>query len=347
MYNLDARRELQMEIERGDIMIIGIGKTDADNTNQFKVPIDNYADKLVRYMENYLDKLQDDMQLFSEKADKKAKIYLNWIIFPNEKEFERNFQKIDLGNKSWNIIIHYKRCIMQLVGQLAECVVVDHCCTDSDINRVCINIAKFMPNIYEDYPEIEYEKYVAFSTSFKHLIYKDKKSGIYLQHKVPDYNPNHTSKDIAWCKKDNILSQLKVNLSQIDYLENAKLQIKATLNCADLDLNNYFLTPVLCFDFHDDFYKLKNKYPNHVIYSVRQLFPDMYAEMEKYFKILAAYATGLTDHINITEIEVQQDFRLAELFRTPVMDLVKKDPLRIAGVIEMAEEYRKPVVIGA
>lgn len=323
-------------------MIIG------NDTDQLKFPIDNYAEKLVWYMKNYLDKLKDDMQLISIKANEKAKIGLKWIIFPNEKEFERDYKiaESDFGRKTWNIIFQYTRCIMQLVGQLAECVIVDHCCTNSDINRVCINIAKFMTNIYEDYQDIEYEKYIAFSTSFKYIIYKDKESGIYLRYKVPDYNPNHTSKDIAWCKKDNIISQLKVNLRQIDYLDNAKLQVKTALNCSDLNLNNYFLTPVLCFDFHDDFYKLKKKYPKHIIYSARQLFPDMYAEMEKYFKILAAYAIGLTDHINITEMEIHQDFRLAELFRTPIMELVKEEPLCVTGVIEMVEKYRKPTIIG-
>ena len=136
-----------------------------------------------------------------------------------------------------------------------------------------------------------------------------------------------------------------MNLNQINYLENAKLQIKATLDCDYLNLDKYFLTPVLCFDFNDDFYKLKDKYPNSIIYSVRQIFPEMYIEMEKYFKILAAYAIGLTDHINITDIEVREDYRLAQLFRTPIMDLEKEETLNAAGVIEMAETFRKPILI--
>ena len=128
-------------------------------------------------------------------------------------------------------------------------------------------------------------------------------------------------------------------------MENAKLQIQATLNCDNLNLEKYFLTPVLCFDFKDDFYKLKDKYPQNVVYSVRQLFPDMYAEMEKYYKILADYAIGLIDHINITDIEVHKDYRLAQLFRTPIMDLEKEETLNNAGVIEMAETFGKPIII--
>lgn len=323
-----------------------ISRIDKYDPNQIGLPIDNYANKLVWYMENYLNRLQNDMKTFSAKANKKAKIGLRWFIFPNEKEFESDYQKYKdkFGNKTWNIIKHYTKCIMQLVGQLAECVIVDHCCNNDDINRICINIAKFMPNIYHDYSDIEYDEYIAFSPSFKYIIYKDRESGIYKQYNVPDYNPNHTSKDIAWCKKENILSQLKVSLNEIGYWENAKLQVKATLDCDNLDLDKYPLTPVLCFDFKDDFDKVKNKYRQNVIYSVRRLFPDIYAEMEKYFKILAAYATGVTDHINITEIEVRENYRLAELFRTPIIHLVKEEPLNIAGIIEMAEKFRKPII---
>lgn len=326
-------------------MIIG---NDKNNTSQIKVPIENYANNLVRYMTDYLDIAQSNMQSISKNDDEKAKVFLRCIIFPNNKEFERDYRKVEtnLGRTAWNIIGEYTKCIMQLVGRLAECVIVDYCCTNPDINRICINIARFMPKIYEDYQDIDYEEYIAFSTSFKYLIYKDIKTGIYIKRNSPDYNPNHTSKDIAWCKKENILSQLKVNLPQLDYLENAKLQIKTALDCANLDLKEYYLTPVLCFDFHDDFYKLKIKYPNHIIFSVRQLFPNMYTEMENYFKIIAAYATGLTDHINITEVEVHEDWRLAELFRTPVMDLAKETPLNVEGVIEMAKQYNKPIIVG-
>ncbi|MCI9545763.1 MAG: hypothetical protein HFH60_03600 [Lachnospiraceae bacterium] len=326
-------------------MIIG---NDENTTSQIKIPIDNYADKLVRHMTDYLDRVEYKMQAISKNDDEKAKVFLRWTLFPNKKEIESDYRKIEnnLERSTWNTILNYTRCIMQLVGELAECVIVDHCSTDTDINRICINIAKFMLNIYGDYKDIKYDEYIAFSTSFKYLIYKDMRTGIYLKRESPDYNPKHTSKDIAWCKKKNLLSQLKVNLPQLGYLENAKLQIKATLNCSNLDLKKYLLTPVLCFDFNNDFYKLKMKYPNHIIYSVRQLFPDMYVEMEYYFKIIAAYATGLIDHINITEIEVHDDWRLTELFRTPVMDLVKENPLNVARVIEMAKQYNKPIIIG-
>ena len=47
-------------------MILGINK---HGQNQIKLPIDNYANKLIWYMETYLNKLQFDMQSFSVKAN--------------------------------------------------------------------------------------------------------------------------------------------------------------------------------------------------------------------------------------------------------------------------------------
>jgi len=315
--------------------------------SKINIPIESYSNQLAWYLHWYLDKLEKEALIFSEKATQKAKIALRWVIFPNDKEFKKdyNYIKDDIGNKTNLIIRNYTKCIMQLLGQVAECVIVDKCCSNPDINRICINIAKFKPNIYGDYSDISYDEYIAFSTSFKYVIYKDELRNMFFQYNIPDYNPNHTSKDIAWCKKENILNQLKVDIPALDYLDNAKLQIKATLNSSNLELDSYYMTPVICFDLCNDIEKLKEKYPKHILFSMREISNEIETELEKYFKILAAYATGLIDHINITDIEVHQDFRLAELFRTPIMNIVKENELNMAGVIELAEQVKKPILI--
>ena len=166
-----------------------------------------------------------------------------------------------------------------------------------------------------------------------------------MQYNVPDYNPNHTLKDIAWCKRENILTQLKVDIPELQYMDNARLQIKTTLDSNNVALDNYFNTPVICFDLCHDIEKLRERYPKHIVFSAGEISPEMEIEVEKYFHILGAYATGLIDHINITDIEVQENLQLAQLFRTPVMNIVKERELNIAGVIELAEEVQKPIVI--
>lgn len=106
------------------------------------------------------------------------------------------------------------------------------------------------------------------------------------------------------------------------------------------------MTPVICFDLCNDIENLRDKFPKNVLFSMREISPEVEIEVEKYFRILAAYATGLIDHINISDIEVKQDFRLAELFRTPIMNIVKERELDMAGVIDMANTLNKPIIIG-
>jgi len=315
--------------------------------NELEVPIESYAKKLIYYMQVYLARIAGIGENISEKANEKAKVALRWVIFPNDKEFKRDYDHIkdDIGKKTKWIISNYTKCIMQLLGQVAECVIVDRCSSNSNINKILMNIAKFKTDIYDDYSDIPYDEYIAFSTSHRYVIYKDNSSGMYFQKPVPDYNPHHTTKDIAWCKKENILNQLKVDVPELDYLDNAKLQIKTTLNSCNLELDNYFMTPIICFDLCNDIENAKEKYPKHIIFSMREISPEIEIEVEKYFRILGAYATGLIDHINISDIEVQKDKRLEMLFRTPIMSIVKQNNLSLAGVIDMAEQTRKSIVI--
>ena len=103
-------------------------------------------------------------------------VTLRSVIFPNSKEFQ-----IDHPTESvlvWEMVQKYTRCIMQLVGSLAECVLVDNCANNSEINRICMNIALFKKEILQSY-DIPYDEYVAYSTSFSYMVYKDSKDGIY------------------------------------------------------------------------------------------------------------------------------------------------------------------------
>lgn len=314
--------------------------------NDIEIPIDVYAKRLVFFMKNYLDRINEDSLAFSEKATEKAKITLRWVIFQN-REFEKDYKKIEdkSGRKTEILIRRYTTCIMTLLGEIAEAVIVDKCAKNADVNKVLMNIASFKNNIYEEYQDISYDNFMAFSTSFKYILCQDK-SGVWQKRKVPDYNPNHTSKDIAWFDKGNMINQLKVFIPAMKYFDNAKLQIKTTLNCDNLDLRNYYLTPVICFDLLGDIERVKVKYPKNIIYSMREISQETEIEVEQYFKILGAYATGITDRINITNIDVQEDNRLAEILRTPIEYIInKKNPLDIAGIMELAEKEKKPIIL--
>lgn len=96
--------------------------------------------------------------------------------------------------------MNYTRCIMSLLGEIAECVIIDRCLHNRAINLICINIAKFKENIYEEYEDIKYDEYLAFSPSFRYVFAYDSDRFL-VKYPVPDFNPHHTTKDIAWCKK--------------------------------------------------------------------------------------------------------------------------------------------------
>ena len=183
-----------------------------------EIPIESYSKRLIFYLHNYLDKIEVRNKNKSWKANEKAKIYLRWVIYPNDKELKRDYDGIknDIGNKTKLAISDYTRCIMSLLGKLAECVVIDRCLHNRNTNIICMNIAKFKSDIYEEYKDLQYDDYMAFSPSYKYVFDYDE-DGYLVKYPVPDFNPFHTSKDIAWCKKDNIMSQLKTEINEISY----------------------------------------------------------------------------------------------------------------------------------
>lgn len=306
-----------------------------------EIPMESYFKQLIYYLYHYLD-------IIRYNPNNDVKIGLNWVIFPNN-ESKRDYDKIkySINNETAFTIYKYTSCIMTLLGKIAECVVIDHCNNNTNTNMICINIAKFNPYIYYQY-DITYNEYMAFSPSYKFVFAYDL-DGFFVRYPVPDYNPNHTSKDIAWCKRDNIVEQLKAEIPEVLYLENAKLQIKTTLNCGNLDLSSptYITTPIICFDLNYDINNLKLRYPHNIIYSARQIDQQMFEEIVMYFRILGAYATGIIDRIDIPEKDIVKNDRLMQLFRTPIEYLSSKERemLDTSGVIELLNQYKKPVVV--
>ena len=305
------------------------------------VPIENYSANLIRQLDLYLNRINRSFDV--DTVD--VLVTLRSVIFPNEKEFQVIHPTESVA--VWEMVQRYTKCIMQLVGDLAECVLVDNCANNAEINKICMNIALFKSEVMGNY-DIPYDEYVAYSTSFTYMVYKDPKDGMYKTRQNHYYNPHHTSMDIGWCKKDNIWDQLRTEMREIKYVDNAKLQVKATLNCKNLDLENYLLTPVIVFDFDHGFNALKERYPHHIIYSANSLFPEMALQMEKYFQIIAAYVAGLTNKLNISETDLKNDRRLQTLFNTSVYGITNRNrELDKTGLIKLATDAQKPVLVMA
>lgn len=325
-------------------MLIG----DNNISTNLKIPISYYCNNLIFMLENYFNIINNSSILDINDEINKAKITLRYVIFPNEKEFKIDYEKIKLGIGSVTqyLISNYSRCIMKLVGQIAECLIVDRCTNDKEINIKLINMALYRPNIYEKYEDIDYDLYIPISPSFKFILIKE--NGIIKKYNITQYNPDDTNVDIAWAKKENLLSQLKLNIPKIEYFENAKLQIKASINQNNLYLNNkYFFTPILYFDLCNDADKLKLRYPEKHIVSAKDISLELHTEMVNYFKILAAYITGISKSIDIDDFDVTNNEKLSYIMNSPIQNLFESynNNQIIDLAIEEVQKYSKPVII--
>lgn len=338
-----SRREKDMTIDKTIYYYRENGRAPDRNVypESIYVPIENYSANLIRQLDWYLNRINKSLDV--DTVD--VLITLRSVIFPNNKEFQLLHPTDSVT--VWEMVQRYTKCIMQLIGELAECVLVDNCANNAEINKICMNIALFKKEILATY-DIPYEEYVAYSTSFVYMVYKDQTDGLYKIRENLYYNPHHTSMDIGWCKIDNIWDQLRTEMSELKYVDNAKLQVKTTLNCNNLDLENYLLTPVIVFDFDHGFKRLKERYPHHLIYSANSLFPEMALQMEKYFQIVAAYVSGLTNKLNISETDLINDKRLQTLFNTSVYEITNRNrELDRTGLIKLVQDAGKPVIIRA
>lgn len=93
---------------------------------------------------------------------------------------------------------------------------------------------------------------------------------------------------------------------------------------------------------------MRNKYPKHYIISAREISLDLHIEIIKYFKILAAYITGITDHLNIDEYDVIENKQLKYIFDATPKCLLSGDDSTgiISALIEEAKQFTKPIVFG-
>lgn len=126
------------------------------------------------------------------------------------------------------------------------------------------------------------------------------------------------------------------------------MQVKTSLNYKNLSITpQYYLTPIVYFDLNNDINNLKQKYPNHFIVSAREINANMMNQMDMYFKIIASFATGLTDRINITDKDIYKNDTLRYLFSSNINNLTNEVYYNnaITSMIVEAKNYSKPIEI--
>jgi len=333
--------------------ILIIIENSAININDSRLKLSNYTDELNKMFRDYISQKIFDSSYYSNKANQKAEEIFKMVIYRNDKTIlsyppsaGENLLGISIGKKTSNLIKLYSTCIMLTLGKLAECVVIDECKSNLDYNIILINIALLKKgNVFEKIVDFPYNDYVAFSPSHKYLFYLE--NGVLILKKVPDRNANHETKDIGWCKKENTASQLRVNIPELDYIGNAKIQVKVSLAPSKLILDKYYSTPVIVFNLSGDDTEIEDlldKYPYHAIFDAKNIVPEMAQKVENYFRVLISEVFKYDSHLNINE-HVINDEELEYLFRTPVNKLIENEQFSFSGIIELIKKHGKAIEI--
>lgn len=294
---------------------------------KIELPVDVYSKNLIYYLQEYLDLITIENTDFSNKANIKAKIILRKVIAPNDYSIDNDYRKIEgeIGGKTITLLNNYTRAIMQILGSVCECIVVDMCNSDKNINKMCINLAMLKDNIEIEYDDIDYTKFVAASTSHKYIINGDKR----IKRENIWHNKTHPTKDIFWCGKNEVRSKLKVVIEEIGYCEDAQLQVKCSKDYENIrNISQYSFSPIMYFDILNDSQYLidkiiKEKLPVRVV-SVRNFNFRMIQEAENYFKILAAYCCGLIGSLDeLNSSSIAKNAMLKYLFDSSIEKLLR------------------------
>lgn len=273
-----------------------------------------YREQLNFYLKYYLDKtIEQSIAIASLGAREKADIVVQRFLLPGDKEVQRDYNKIvdKIGYETRSILHNYNRAIMILLGQICECIVINKCKVDRGFNRKCINYACFKEDIFEEYCDIEYDRFTPFSPSHKKILLYSDSGIIYFKENLYSYEPNHVNKDIIWCNRKHIEETLKTNFGH--YSGEARLQIKASI-----DYNNvikqcknekYMLSPIIYFDMNRDARDLQ-KYVfetqcNLFVKSIIEFDQNLMEECVKYYKLLAGYFCGLIEPTDVTDIDLK------------------------------------------
>ncbi|SFR76816.1 hypothetical protein [Anaeromicropila populeti] len=326
-----------------------IGEVQGSNAANVKKGIEIFSHKLGSYLETYMKIMDFQGKEISEESNYNAKVLLNYLAFPNQPAVLNEYSKIqdNVDEDSQKIFSNNIRIIMQLIGQIAECMIMDKCSKDPAANMICMNTALKKKNIFERDESINYDEYVSFSPSYRYIL-KEDEDGTFKKRLVSDYSPKQARKDISWCSKENFVSQFK-QLGENNIQEYIKLNVIAAMSHQHVMLTEADKkVPIIYFGLSDDYYQLIAKYPDHFIVPIERVGKELVAKCHEYFRLLCAFLSGIEKKIEIKDIHVLENMQLIEAFQ------VKEDDLAVAVknkkvfdfIIKEIKEYDTPIEMG-
>lgn len=301
-----------------------------------ELEINMHRKQLLRYIEDYQINLNDKFDEISTKANTKAKIVIAKEYDPKNLELYKDYKRIEskIGYKTRNIISQYMRQIMLILGNICECIIIDNCKKDLNLNMKCINYALFKSDINESYDDIEYNNYTPFSPSHKRIVFYTKEGIIYYKDNIYCLERNHINKDIIWCNNKSMENILQSNIPHTEYNSPARLQIKSSTNYTNINWNEekYRFSPIIYFDLNRDInylYKyLSDRKLNLYVRSILDFDFRLMEESIWYFRLLAGHFSGLInlrEEINLNMLDTLNSGIVKYIFNSDIKALLNDD----------------------
>lgn len=298
-----------------------------------QVELNIYREQLLRYLEDYQIKLDYDSKVYSEKANEKAKIVVAREFDPTDISLNNNVKRIsyDIGIKTRKLISDYMRTIMFMLGRVCECIIIDNCKRDPDLNMKCINYACYKSDINEEYRDIQYDRYTPLSPSHNRIVLYSDSGIVYYKTNIYAYEPNHINKDIIWCGKESLEDILKTSIPYTKYNQDAKLQIKASTDCAYIhwDGYKYRFSPIIYFDLYRDIdflhEYLRRRKINLYVRSVLDFDMRLMEECIWYYRLLAGHFSGLInlrEEVNLNSLDTLEKAVARYIFSSDIKSLI-------------------------
>lgn len=295
-----------------------------NRTEPLILPVEYYRQKLVEYLtELYINGNQIKKQ--SQEAYETS-IVLAHYLTPSDTVLKKEAKQI-IASDNYRYRTHYVvqahlQKVMQILGNICELMIVDHCIFDKLLNQKCLNVAAFKNDISKQYPDIDYDSYIPFLPAKKFI---RNPAGLLIPNTF-NYTGNHPSQDILWYNKDDKSDILQIVVPNSKYTQYACLQIKTTSEIKyAINSDQYILSPIILISINSE-NKFKFVDNSEALAQVAILMNNLDRKLTDealmYFKLMIAHIAGFWNvEIPIQERDYLERGALRYLLSTSLEDL--------------------------
>jgi len=296
----------------------------SNRTEPLILSVEYYRQKLIEYLtELYINGNQIKKQ---PQVAYETSLVLAHYLNPSDTALKKEAKKI-IASNNYRYQTHYfvqahLQKVMQILGNICELMLVDHCIFDKLLNQKCLNVAAFKNDISMMYEDIDYDSYIPFLPAKRFI----RNSAGLLIPNTFYYAGNHPSQDIVWYNKNNKSDILHITVPNSIYKQYACLQIKTTSDIKyTTNSDQYILSPIICISINSEnkFKFIDNSEAlAQVAISINDLDRKLSDEALMYFKLMIAHIAGYWDiEIPIQEKDYLERGALRYLLSTSLNDL--------------------------